>query len=71
MPQNIRRFLRRKELLQFIGLRSTALDEEIKAGRFPRPVPLSDSGRAIAWIESDIVAWQDARIAARNKRAAV
>jgi hypothetical protein len=29
-------------------------------------VPLSDSGRAVAWLECDLVAWQNARIAARN-----
>jgi predicted DNA-binding transcriptional regulator AlpA len=42
----------------------------IKTGEFPKPVPLSDSGRAIAWLETDLIAWQNARIAARNAEAA-
>jgi prophage regulatory protein len=68
--RQLRRFLRRREVLEYIGLRSTALDEEIKAGSFPRPVPLTDKGRAVGWLESDLIAWQDERIAARNHKAA-
>jgi prophage regulatory protein len=54
------------ELPAFVGLKRTQISELIKAGKFPRPIPLSDSGRAIAWLESDLIAWQHERIAARN-----
>jgi predicted DNA-binding transcriptional regulator AlpA len=57
---------RLRDLPEFVGLRRTQIGELIKAGKFPEPVPLSDSGRAIAWLESDLVTWQNARIAARN-----
>jgi prophage regulatory protein len=62
----LNRMFRPRDLPEFVGLRRTQIGELIKAGKFPEPVPLSDSGRAIAWLESDLVAWQNARIAARN-----
>jgi prophage regulatory protein len=70
MIKKLDRLYRRKEMLDFVGLRSTQLDELMKSGEFPKPIPLSDAGRAVAWLESDLVAWQAGRIAARNKAAA-
>jgi prophage regulatory protein len=66
----LNRMYRLRDLPQFVGLRRTQIGELIKAGAFPRPIPLSDSGRAVAWLETDIIAWQNARIAARNAEAA-
>jgi prophage regulatory protein len=62
----LNRMYRLRELPAFVGLRRTQIGELIKAGEFPKPVPLSDSGRAIAWLETDLIAWQNGRIAARN-----
>jgi prophage regulatory protein len=62
----LNRMFRLRDLPEFVALRRTQIQEMIKAGDFPPPVPLSDSGRAIAWLECDLVAWQNARIAARN-----
>lgn len=58
------------DLPQFVGLRRTQIGELMKLGQFPKPVALSNSGRAIAWLESDLIAWQNSRIAARNSEAA-
>jgi prophage regulatory protein len=69
-PNRLNRMYRLRDLPQFVGLRRTQIGELIKAGEFPKPVPLSDSGRAVAWLESDLLAWQNARIAARNTAAA-
>ena len=57
---------RLRDLPQFVGLRRSQIAELIKARQFPRPVALSDTGRAVAWLENDLIAWQTARIAARN-----
>jgi prophage regulatory protein len=57
---------RLRDLPQFVGLRRTQIGELVKAGNFPRPIPLSDSGRAVAWLEQDLIAWQNSRIAVRN-----
>jgi prophage regulatory protein len=69
-PHRLNRMFRLRDLPQFVGLRRTQIGELIKAGEFPKPVPLSESGRAIAWLEQDLIAWQNARIAARNSVAA-
>ena len=66
----LNRMYRLRDRPQFVGLRRTQIGELIKDGQFPKPVPLSDSGRAIAWLEADLIAWQNARIAARNAMAA-
>jgi prophage regulatory protein len=62
----LNRMYRLRDLPQFVGLRRTQIGELVKAGNFPRPIPLSDSGRAVAWLEQDLIAWQNSRIAVRN-----
>jgi prophage regulatory protein len=62
----LNRIFRLSELPQFVGLRRTQIGELIKGGEFPKPISLSDNGRALGWLESDLLAWQNARIAARN-----
>ena len=68
-PNRLNRMYRLRELPQFVGLRRTQIGELIKAGQFPKPIPLSDGGRAVAFLESDLIAWQNARIAVRNSEA--
>ena len=69
-PNRLNRMYRLRDLPQFVGLRRTQIGELIKAGEFPKPVPLSDNGRAVAWLEHDLITWQTARISARNSVAA-
>jgi len=69
-PNHLNRMYRLRDLPQFVGLRRTQISELIKTGEFPKPVPLSNSGRAVAWLEADLIAWQSARITARNSVAA-
>lgn len=64
------RLYRRSQLSQYVGLRRTQIDELIKKKEFPRPIPLSDTGRAVAWLESDLLTWQLHRLAKREKEAA-
>lgn len=64
--EHLNRFIRLAELPQYVGLRRTKISELIKAGEFPKPIPLTDHGRAVAWLESDIVAWQALRLAKRE-----
>lgn len=61
--QQLNRFLRIRDLPQVTGLRRTTIGHLIKEGEFPKPIPLTDNGRAVAWLESDIIAWQNRRIA--------
>jgi prophage regulatory protein len=56
------RFLRLSQVKDLVGLSKPTLYTRIREGSFPRPVSLG--GRAVAWIESEVIAWQNARIAA-------
>ncbi|MND05921.1 Prophage CP4-57 regulatory protein (AlpA) [compost metagenome] len=58
------KFLRRAEVEDATGLPKSTLYRMIAEEKFPRPVPLGE--RAVGWVESEVLAWQAARIAARN-----
>jgi predicted DNA-binding transcriptional regulator AlpA len=57
----LHRLYRPRDLPAVVGLRRTQIAELIKAGKFPKPIPLSDGGRAKAWLEKDLILWQAAR----------
>ena len=54
-------FYRKADACRFYGLGPTELEKQIKAGNIPKPVKLTDSGRACGWFGRDILEWQDAR----------
>ena len=62
----LHRIIRKRDLPQFVGLRRTQIDELMKRGEFPRPVPLSDWGRAVGWLEDELAEWQRRRLAKRD-----
>jgi len=64
---NLMRFLRLPEVIQISGYRRTTIYEMIKAGNFPAPVHLGP--RAVAWVESEVEAWMQERIDARDQAA--
>ncbi|MFZ1109000.1 MAG: AlpA family phage regulatory protein [Rhodomicrobium sp.] len=49
------RLIRRPEVLAQVGLRTTALYDLIKRGKFPKPVRLGK--RAVAWVQAEVDAW--------------
>ena len=49
------RILSKREVIQLCGLSATTLWRECRAGRFPKPVPIS-KGR-VGWLESAILSW--------------
>jgi prophage regulatory protein len=65
----LRRVLRKPEVLAASGYRPTQLDLLIEQGKFPRPIRLSEGGRALGWYEDEIIAFQQARIAERDREA--
>jgi prophage regulatory protein len=60
----LRRILRLPEVEAVTGKRRSQIYEEILDGRFPAPVPLGE--RSVGWIEEEVAAWQNARIAERD-----
>jgi predicted DNA-binding transcriptional regulator AlpA len=59
----LNKLIRQNDLAQYVGLRRTQIAELIAAGEFPKPIYLSDKGRAKAWLECEIIDWQNSRIA--------
>ena len=57
-----------RDVENFSDLGKTKIYQQVKAGTFPAPVPIS-KGR-VAWITSELVEWQRRQIAARDNRAA-
>jgi prophage regulatory protein len=62
--ESLHKMIRSADLPNYTGLKRTQLDQLIKAGQFPRPVRLS--ARRKAWIEAELIAWQQSRIAGRD-----
>jgi len=57
-------FLRIGDVSRVTGLPRATIYEMMGKGTFPKQVRLSP--RAVGWIESEILEWQEARIAARG-----
>jgi prophage regulatory protein len=66
--EHLHRIIRLRDLSDFVGLKRTQIDALIIRGEFPRPIKLNDNGRAKGWLEAELIAWQQARIAARDGR---
>lgn len=64
----VKRFLRLKDLSAIVGLSESNIEMKVRYGLFPQPFKLSDSGRAVAWLEEDVAAWQASRIATRTSK---
>jgi predicted DNA-binding transcriptional regulator AlpA len=68
--QRLHRIIRLRDLPDYVGLQRTAIAELIEAGKFPKPIPLSDTGRAVGWLEHELISWQQERLAARERKEA-
>lgn len=56
MARELDKFLKEDEVLHITSLSRATIWREIKAGRFPQPVPIS-AGR-VGWRSSMIASWQ-------------
>ncbi|OBY59368.1 MULTISPECIES: helix-turn-helix transcriptional regulator [Pseudomonas] len=66
--QPIRRFIKRQVVQEMTGLSCTEIYRRMAAGTFPAQVTLGP--KSVVWIESEVTAWCDARIAASRGEAA-
>jgi len=57
------RLLRRKTVEARTGLARSTLYQMMQTGLFPKPVRIG--GRAVAWPETEVDAWIEARLAER------
>jgi prophage regulatory protein len=60
------RFLSTREVLHVTGWSRPTLWRQVKAQRFPAPVPTSP--QRVGWPESEVALWQEQRIAERDRR---
>jgi prophage regulatory protein len=60
------RFLRIDEVIDRVGLRTTQIYQLISEGRFPKQVRISN--RIVAWVEDEVIAYQNACIAERDRK---
>ena len=51
------RFIRKKEVMSRTGLSSTGIYDLMARNLFPKSIKLA-GGKAVAWLESDVVQWQ-------------
>lgn len=56
------RFLQLRDVLHLTSLSRSQIYRLVGDGTFPKSIAL---GGRVAWLESEVVAWQEARIAAR------
>ncbi len=66
--QTPRRFIKRQAVEEITGLSCSEIYRRIAAGTFPAQVSLGP--KSVVWVESEVNAWCDARIAERQGEAA-
>ena len=66
----VQRLLRLPAVLEVTGLQKSQLFLAVESAIFPRPVRILETGRAIAWVESEVADWIASRVAARDAAAA-
>jgi prophage regulatory protein len=59
-----RRLIRYKEVCHRTALSKTTVWRRSRDGKFPKPISLSDG--IVAWLEDEVDAWLQMRIAARD-----
>jgi prophage regulatory protein len=64
---SVEKILRRPEVQEASGYKTSQLYAKIAAGEFPKPIKIGE--RAVGWIESEVAEWQKQRIARRDRRA--
>jgi len=65
--QRPRRMLRLRGVEECVGFSRSAIYRAMEDDGFPRPVRIGR--RAVAWVESEVQAWLDTKLAARVERA--
>ena len=67
MANGPRKLARLPRALEVTGLKRSAFYEKVAAGIIPKPIKIDPNGRAVAWLEDELLAIQDRAIAARDQ----
>ncbi|WP_446810550.1 helix-turn-helix transcriptional regulator [Methylomonas sp. 2BW1-5-20] len=58
------KILRKPDVLAKLAIKETLLKKMLRSGAFPRPILIGgDDARATGWLESEIDAWIDQKVA--------
>ena len=60
----VQSIIRRPGVEKATGLCRSAIYQLVAEGKFPKPIRLS--AQSVGWLETEIAAWQQARIAERD-----
>lgn len=63
------KLIRRPKVLEKCGFGTTTLYKLMGLGLFPKPVPLTPSGYAVAWPEDEVDGWVDQQVATTRNSA--
>ena len=63
-----RRLIKRRAVQQIAPWSTSKLYDKITQGEFPKPVPIGP--RSVAWVEDEVLEYQEKLIAARDARKA-
>ncbi|KPY54367.1 AlpA family transcriptional regulator [Pseudomonas syringae] len=55
-------FIRLPEVIKLVGYKTSKIYEMAKTGEFPKQVKLG--GRSVAWVKSEVIAWNRAQVEA-------
>ena len=67
MANGPRKLARLPRALEVTGLKRSAFYDKVAAGIIPKPIKIDPNGRAVAWLEDELLAIQDRAIAARDQ----
>ena len=67
MANGPRKLARLPRALEVTGLKRSAYYDKVAAGIIPKPIKIDPNGRAVAWLEDELLAIQDRAIAARDQ----
>jgi prophage regulatory protein len=60
----VRRIIRLRQVEEVTGEKRSTIYKRISEGEFPKPVKLG--AKSVGWVEEEIAAYNEARIAARD-----
>lgn len=64
----MQKVLRRPEVESLTGLSRSSIYELIAAGKFPKPIDLTGTGRSVGWLESEVSEYLERRIKERDAK---
>lgn len=68
--KNSHKFIRIRKVTETTGLSKSYIYQLVKKGAFPRSILLITGGTAVAWLESEVIAWVESRLQARDEEVA-